>query len=85
MEIFSGFDLDVLNKLTGVPVLAMFAILAVTDKLVWHTRLARETARADRWERVAIDALRTGTEAGVKAAEVTSAIVSALPDPNKDA
>lgn len=78
------FDLNVLNKLLAVPVLAGFAILVITDKLIWHTRLARETARADRWERIAIDAMRTGTEAGVKAAEVTSAIVSAMPDPNKD-
>lgn len=76
-----GFDLTVLNRLLAVPILAGFALLVITDKLIWHTRLARETARADRWERIALDALRAGAEAGVKAAEVTADVVSALPDP----
>jgi len=56
-------------------------VLAITDKLVWHTRLRRAEARADRWEDIALRALSAGAEAGVKAAEVTVDVVSAMPDP----
>lgn len=83
MDIFGvGVDFSALNKLLAVPVLAGFAILSITDKLVWHTRLRRAEARADRWEDIALRALSAGAEAGVKAAEVTVDVVSAMPDPN---
>lgn len=78
-----GFDLNVLNRLLAVPILAAGAILALTDKLIWHTRLKKAEDRAERWERVALNALSAGAEAGVKAAEVTVDVVSAMPDPAK--
>ena len=78
---FFGFDLNVLDRLTAVAVLSLVALAVITDKLVWHTRLKNAEARADRWERIALDALSAGAQAGVKAAEVTADVVSALPDP----
>lgn len=72
---------EVLNKLGMVGVLATIAVLVITDKLIWHTRLKKAEDRAERWEKVAIEALALGTQAGVKAAEVTADVVSALPDP----
>lgn len=82
MEFF-GYDLDVLNKLLAVPILAAGALLALTDKLIWHTRLEKAEDRAERWERIALIALSAGAEAGVKAAEVTVDVVSAIPNPAK--
>lgn len=75
-------NLDLLDRLTAVVVLSAVAISVITDKLVWHTRLKKAEERADRWEKVALEALRSGAEAGVKAAEVTVDVVSAMPDPS---
>lgn len=69
------------DKITSVAVLVVVAVAVITDKLVWHTRLKRAEDRAERWERVALEALTAGAQAGVKAAEVTVDVVSALPDP----
>ena len=77
-------DFAVLDRLTAVVVLAIVAISVITDKLVWHKRLEAAEARADRWEAIALDALKAGAEAGVKAAEVTVDVVSAIPDPAGD-
>lgn len=74
--------LDILDRLTAVVVLSAVALSVITDKLVWHTRLKKAEERADRWERVALEALMSGAEAGVKAAEVTVDVVSAMPDPS---
>lgn len=74
----------VLDKLTTVAVLAIVALSVITDKLVWHTRLKLAQERADRWERVAIEALAAGAKAGVEAAEITAAVVSAMPDPERN-
>ena len=82
MEFF-GYDLNVLNELLAVPILAAGALLALTDKLIWHTRLEKAEDRAERWERIALIALSAGAEAGVKAAEVTVDVVSAIPNPAK--
>ena len=84
-----GGDMDVLpsalfNDLSVVVIVVVLAFLVITDKLVWHTRLRRAEARADRWEKVALDALKAGAQAGIKAAEVTVDVVSALPDPERD-
>lgn len=73
-----------LDNLTAVGVLILVALLVITDKLVWHTRLKAARIRADRWEKVALDALMSGAQAGVKAAEVTVDVVSAMPDPSKE-
>ena len=76
-------DFAVFDKITAVAVLCVMALLVITDKLVWHTRLKRAQDRADKWERIAIEALTTGAQAGVKAAEVTVDVVSAMPDPGR--
>lgn len=77
------FSLDALDKAGAVAVLVAVALAIITDKLVWHTRLKNAEARADRWESVALQALTAGARAGVKAAEVTVDVVSAMPDPAK--
>lgn len=81
-----------LDKITAVAIFALVAILVITDKLVWHTRLREERERTkkveserDRWMQVALEALTVGAQAGVHAAEVTMGVVSALPDPEKEA
>lgn len=70
-----------LDNITSVVVLSAIALSVITDKLVWHTRLKKAEARADRWEAIALEALTAGAQAGVKAAEVTAEVVSAFPDP----
>jgi phage shock protein A len=75
---FSMFD-----RLGAVATVMAFALAVITDKLVWHTRLKKAEARADRWEQIALDALTAGAQAGVAAAEMTVDVVSALPDPNR--
>ena len=77
MEFLS--DISVLDKVTTVGVLLATAIAVITDKLVWHTRLKKAEERADRWEAIALDALSAGAQAGVRAAETTVELVSALP------
>lgn len=79
IELF-GFQID-LDRLGVVTTLSLFAIAVITDKLVWHRRLAREIERADRWESIALEALSSGAQAGVNAAEVAASVVAALPDP----
>jgi len=69
------------DKITAVTVLVVIALLVLTDKLVWHTRLKAAEARAQRWEDIALNALNAGAEAGVKAAEVAVDVVAAIPDP----
>lgn len=76
-------DLSLLDRLTAVVVLSAVALSVITDKLVWHTRLRKAEARADRWEHIALDAMNAGARAGVRAAEVTVDVVSALPDPER--
>lgn len=84
MDILDLFKFTALNQILAIPILAAVAIAVITEKLVYYKRLDRETARADRWEKVALDALKIGAEASVKAAEVAVDVVSAIPDPGKD-
>lgn len=77
----SSLTLPMLDRVGAVAVLLLVAIAVITDKLVWHTRLKQERDRADRWETVALEALSAGAQAGVKAAEVTVDVVTAMPDP----
>lgn len=81
MELLGGLPLDRLGSLT---ILSLVALSVITDKLVWHTRLRKAEDRADRWEAVALTAMRAGAEAGIKAAEVTAEVVSAIPDPARE-
>jgi hypothetical protein len=80
-EIF--MDVNFLDRAGAVVVVLALALAVITDKLVWHTRLKNAEARADRWEAVALKALTTGAQAGVKAAETTAELVSALPSDGK--
>ena len=72
------------DKITAVGTLVIVAVAIITDKLVWHKRFENEQKRADRWETIALEALTAGAQAGVKAAEVTVGVISALPDPQRD-
>lgn len=83
MEIL-GLSIGSIDRASAVAIFAIMALLVITDKLVWHTRLKASEARADRWEAVALEALRTGAASGVKAAEVAVSVVSAIPDPQGD-
>jgi len=62
-------------------VFIFFALLVITDKLVWHTRLKKAEQRAEFWENKAWEAIGVGAAAGVRAAEVTAKVVSSFPDP----
>lgn len=70
-----------LDNLTAVVVLSAVALSVITDKLVWHTRLKKAEARAERWEAIALEALNFGAQVGVKAAEVTTEVIAAFPSP----
>ena len=76
--------IDSIDRLGTVGVLIGIALLVITDKLVWHTRLKRVIARADKWEAIALAALRSDAQAGVQAAETAVSVVAALPDPQGD-
>lgn len=76
-----SIDLSMFEGASVVSVLMLVAYMVITEKLVWHTRLSRAEARADRWETVALEALSAGAQAGVRAAEVAVDVVQALPDP----
>lgn len=71
---------EALDQITAVAVLAAVALAVITDKLVWHTRLKKADARADRWESIALDALHAGAHAGVSAAEVTAEVITTFPE-----
>ncbi len=73
-----------IDRLGAVTTLILMAVLVITDKLVWHTRLKKAEDRAERWEKVALDALTAGAEAGVQAAEVAAGVISFIPDPQGD-
>lgn len=79
-----SISLAFLDDISLVAVLALVALLTITDRLVWHTRLREANDRADRWEKVALSALASGARAGVRAAEVAVDVVSAMPDPASD-
>lgn len=81
MEYLNPATLDFLDKIGTLAVLGLVALAIITDKLIWHKRYQAALARAERWEQVAIDALKTGAAAGVAAAEVAVDVVSSIPDP----
>lgn len=76
------FTRAIIDNITSVSILTLVALAVITDKLVWHKRLEKADARADRWEAIALEALTKGAEAGVRAAEVAVDAVSAIPDPS---
>lgn len=81
MSDFFGIPWSNLDKIGTPGILIIIAVLVITDKLVWHTRLKKAEADAKRWEDIALRAMTAGAQAGVKAAEVAVNVVSAIPDP----
>lgn len=81
MEWLTPGLLNFADKLGALLVLVIIAIAVITDKLIWHKRYEAETKRADRWEKIALDALSGPAQAGVRAAEVAVGVVSHIPDP----
>ena len=84
MDFLGGPVLEALDKIGAVTAVLLIAIAVITDKLVWHTRYKRALDRAERWETIALEAMTSGAVAGVTAAEVAAAVVSALPDPVRE-
>ena len=72
-----------IGQLSGPAVLSVIAILAITDKIVWHTRLRRIEKERDHWRDMAVGLLQTASSLTVTA-EVTNDLLTALPDPNKE-
>lgn len=79
MEGIDWISLDILNRIGAVAILMLGCILVITDKLIWHTRFKRVQERADRWERVALDALGA-SHVAVRAVEVTNEVLTKLPE-----
>lgn len=74
-------SLEMVDKLSTVAVLVLVALAVITEKLVWHKRHKEVVEQRDRWQNVALEALKSGAQAGVKSAEVAAAVVAAMPDP----
>lgn len=73
-----GFSVDLLDQLGFFGVLATGALLVITDKLVWHTRLKKAEARVERLEAMLWDSIGVSSRA-TETAEVTSQLVQNLP------
>lgn len=63
--------------------LTLVVLLVLTDKLIWHKRLAKAENERDRWQEVALKSLGVADTLTVQG-EVTTALVAQLPDPGKD-
>lgn len=83
MELVDWITAARLDDVGAVSVLIVMALLVIRGYLVWHTQVDKAEARADRWEKIALDLL-ISAKAGVAAAEVTAAVVSHIPDPEGD-
>lgn len=70
-----------IDNLPAAVVVIIVALGVITDKLVWHTRLKKAEARAEKWERIALRAMASGARAGIEAAETAVEAVKAIPDP----
>lgn len=73
--------LPTLDRVGAVGTFILFAILVITNKLIWHTRFEKLEKDRDKWQGIAIAALTGPAQAGVRAAEVAVGVVSQLPDP----
>ena len=72
-----------IDTLSAVGLLVAGALAIITDKLVWHTRLKKAEARAEKWENIALRAMSAGARAGIEAAETAVEVVQSIPDPAK--
>jgi hypothetical protein len=73
-----------LNYIGVVPLCALLFWAFMREWLVPGSRLRRVEAERDRWERIALDAMRASATAIVPAAETVHALVSNLPSPVVD-
>lgn len=73
-----------IGEVTGPAALVLVALMVITDKLVWHTRLKAAEKRADKWEQVALSSLGVAEKLTVHA-EVATEVLTRLPDPAADA
>lgn len=69
-------------EITGPAALALVALMVITDRLVWHTRLKAAEARADKWEGIALRAVGVAETLTVHG-EVANDVLTKLPDPGK--
>lgn len=58
----------------------LIVLLMLTDRLIWHTRLAKVEQERDEWKNHALRALGVADKLTVQG-EVTTALVASLPDP----
>lgn len=79
MEWLTG--LPHLGEITGPAALVLVALLVITDKLVWHTRLAKCERERERWERVALEALGVAGKLTTTAEVTNEVLTAALPPP----
>lgn len=84
MDWFTPALVGAVDKVGALTVLILVALAVITDKLIWHKRYEAANQRADRWERIALEALTGPAQAGVRAAEVAVGVVSNIPDPQGD-
>lgn len=69
----------------GVVPLSGFVVFAyMRDWIVSGSRLRRAEADRDKWESIALEAIRASATAIVPAAETVHKLVSNLPDPGRD-
>ena len=84
MDLAATALFDFVDRVGTLAVLSLFAILAITDKLVWHTRHKRALAEIEKWQNLCMEAYRIGALAGVQAAETAVSVVQSIPDPQGD-
>lgn len=68
----------------GPAILVFVALLVITDKLVWHSRLKAVEKQRDQWQDTALRALGVADKMTV-AGELTTEVMSRLPDPQREA
>lgn len=68
------------DQASGVTVLLIISILVITDRLVWHTRLKKAEARADKLERMLFELMGIVKPTKV-ALETTTEALTKLPIP----
>lgn len=64
------------HDLTGIAGLVFIALLVITDRLVWHTRLEKAEARADHWEQIALRGLGVAERLTVASEAIAEAATS---------
>lgn len=75
---------SILNDVSVFVVLSLLALAIITDKLVWHTRFRKLEEDRDKWQEIALNALRGPAQAGVRAAEVAVGVIQSIPDPQAE-